>query len=110
MTHYTCMLLWFICFSITDQKSCSLPLCDLLLNLSGRLVMSLTDVSQLAKETVIQWGLTLWLVHALEVFRKKPDFKVMCEFSGRIIVTCLHFTGDKTQSKICTSDSAKLCR
>lgn len=76
---------------ITDREKCSLPLCDLLLNLSGRLVTSLTDVSQLAKETVIQWGLILWLAYSLEVFRNEPDFKVtnLHGFSARIITTFL---------------------
>lgn len=38
--------------------------------------MSLTDKSQLARETVVQWGLILWLACALEVLRKELDFMV----------------------------------
>ena len=57
-------------------------MCNLLLDLAGRLVMSLTDVSQLAQETVVQWGLILWLTCALDVFRKESDMKVSMIFAS----------------------------
>lgn len=61
---------------LLGQTSCSLPLCNLLLDLAGRIVMSLTDVSQLAQETVVQWGLILWLTCSLDVFRKELNNEV----------------------------------
>lgn len=48
--------------------------------------MSLTDVSQLAQETVVQWGLILWLTCALDVFRKESDIEV----SNHSLLDSLH--------------------
>lgn len=56
--------------------TCSLPLCSQLLTLAGQFVVSVTDTSQLAQETVVQWGLIMWLTCALDVFKKQFDSKV----------------------------------
>ena len=55
---------------------CAFPLCAELVGLIGRLVMSLTDVSQLAQETMVQWGLVVRLTSSLDVLRREISCKV----------------------------------